>query len=421
MYAYRTLRVEIPWKLIEERPDVLDLVTRIHLAAKEYVRRLLKELTGQEEPKLTAEELDRLLTLDKRELARQIIEEVFPKYGLGRYFIDQGKVFWRDVVFHRSIPLNVQLRVEDERDTSKAVFVDLKSGIVRVRKTGIPPFAIRLEKGNVTWIRERLQEGAKLKLAFLDINVRRGKDPTYGGLYIALVFAREVTPVEPKALVVIDVNRLDHYVKVGLVVDGRVVELLKFPRKERIRKLEKIHIHIRQLSRALARVDEDRDQRRALDLQRQLWKLETKRYGIIRDVVINAACEIIKLARERQAAIVVDTIEDDTYRELREGNWRDDKKHFLDGLGQLRRRLKESAQWYGLPYLEERLYSTVCPRCGVKMVEENGRFMRCPACGFRAHRDNVPMIWAERRYRELIEKVKQPTFSTPATVTFLTS
>ncbi|WP_053240409.1 zinc ribbon domain-containing protein [Pyrobaculum islandicum] len=422
MYAYRTLKIEIPWRLIEERPDVLDLVTRMHLAAEEYARRLLKEITGQDEPKLAPEELDRLLTPDRRELARRIIEEVFPKYGLGKAFVDYAKFLWRDTVFQRAVPLNTQLRTENERDTSKAVFVDLKSGVVRVRKLGIPPFVVKLKKSDIAWIRERLQEDARLKLAYLGVDVRRGKDPTYGGLYIALVFAREVKPVEPRAIVVVDVNRLDHYIKVGLVADGRVVELLKFPKKERIRKLERIHAHISQLEKALARVDEDRDPRRALDLQRQLWKLETKRYGIIRDVVINAAREIIKLAREHQAAIVVDTIEDDTYRELKECNGNGVRKHFLDGLGQLRRRLQALAQWYGLPYVEERLYSTICPRCGAKMAEEGRRVMHCPACGFGAHRDNVPMIWAEKKYQELIEKTKQPTFSSaPATVTFLTS
>ncbi|ABL88232.1 transposase, IS605 OrfB [Pyrobaculum islandicum DSM 4184] len=148
----------------------------------------------------------------------------------------------------------------------------------------------------------------------------------------------------------------------------------------------------------------------------------TSQLAYIRDVVINAAREIIKLAREHQAAIVVDTMEDESYRELKEGNGNDVRKHFLDGLGQLRRRLKESTQWYGLPYLEERLYSTVCPKCGTKMTKEEGRFIRCPACGFRAHRDNVPMIWAEKRYRELIEKTKQPVFSSvPTAITFLTS
>ncbi|ABL88871.1 transposase, IS605 OrfB [Pyrobaculum islandicum DSM 4184] len=418
--VYRTLKIRIPWRVVEERPDVLDLATRMHLAVEEYARRLLKELTGQEEPRLTAEELDRLLTPDRRELAHRIIEETFPKYGLKKYFSEWAKFFWRDVAFYRAIPLDVQLRVENERDVSTAVFVDLKSDVVRVRKLGIPPFAVKLKKSDISWIRRRLEEGAKLKLALLGVEKRDGeKDPTYGGLYVALVFAREVTQIEPKALVVVDVNRLDHYIKVGLVADGRVLELWKFPKKERIRKLEKIHAHISQLSRALARIDEDRGPRRALDLQRQLWKLEKKRFGIIRDVVINAAREIIKLAREHQAAIVVDTMEDGTYRELKERGGNGVRKHFLDGLGQLRRRLQALARWYGIPYVEERLYSTICPRCGVKMAMEDGRFMRCPTCGFRAHRDNVPVIWAEKRYWEILQKTKQPTFS--ATITFLTS
>ncbi|ABL87340.1 transposase, IS605 OrfB [Pyrobaculum islandicum DSM 4184] len=63
-----------------------------------------------------------------------------------------------------------------------------------------------------------------------------------------------------------------------------------------------------------------------------------------------------------------------------------EKKRLYDGLGQLRRRLQALAQWYGLPYLEERLYSTVCPKCGAKMAEEKNRVMKC-ACGFSDHRD----------------------------------
>ncbi|ABL88585.1 hypothetical protein Pisl_1428 [Pyrobaculum islandicum DSM 4184] len=84
--VYRTLKIRIPWRLVEERPDVLDLAVRIHLAAEKYVKTLLKEITGQEEPRLTLNELGRLLTPDRRELARRIIEEAFPKYGLRKYF-----------------------------------------------------------------------------------------------------------------------------------------------------------------------------------------------------------------------------------------------------------------------------------------------------------------------------------------------
>ncbi|ABL88113.1 hypothetical protein Pisl_0937 [Pyrobaculum islandicum DSM 4184] len=101
----RTLKITIPWRLVEKRPDVLDLVTRMHSAVEEYVKRLLKELTGKEESKLTAEELDALLMPDKRELAHRIIDETFPKCGLGKYFIKQGKMFWRDMAFFRAASL----------------------------------------------------------------------------------------------------------------------------------------------------------------------------------------------------------------------------------------------------------------------------------------------------------------------------
>ncbi|ABL88204.1 transposase, IS605 OrfB [Pyrobaculum islandicum DSM 4184] len=62
------------------------------------------------------------------------------------------------------------------------------------------------------------------------------------------------------------------------------------------------------------------------------------------------------------------------------------------------RKLKELAQWYGIPYLEERLHSTVCPRCGAKMVEEKNRIMRCLTCGFSDNRDNIPIVWAKKLY-----------------------
>ncbi|WP_425331201.1 zinc ribbon domain-containing protein [Pyrobaculum islandicum] len=90
------------------------------------------------------------------------------------------------------------------------------------------------------------------------------------------------------------------------------------------------------------------------------------------------------------------------------------KKHFLDSLGQLRRRLQRLAQWYGLPYLEVRLYSTVCPRCEAKMAEEKNRITRCLVCGFTDHRDNIPLLWAKRRYWELLQKART-NFSTPIT------
>ncbi|ABL88344.1 hypothetical protein Pisl_1176 [Pyrobaculum islandicum DSM 4184] len=290
--AYRVLKIKIPWKLVEERPDVLDLVTRMRLAAEEYVRRLLKELTGKGEPRLAPEELDRLLTPDRRELAHRIIEEVFPKYGLGRYFVKQARVFWRDIAFYRAVPLNAQLRVENERDVGRAVFVDLKSGVVRVRKLGIPPFVIKLKKGDISWIRKRLKEDAKLKLAFLNIEKRKGKkEPTYGKLYVVLIFAREVTPVEPRAVVVVDVNRLDNGVTAGLLVDGKLRQTLRLPDESAVRELRRLHEEISRLDGKAAREADPVRRRRLEDRARYL---ASKRFRKIRGIVAHIAREIIE-------------------------------------------------------------------------------------------------------------------------------
>jgi len=75
--------------------------------------------------------------------------------------------------------------------------------------------------------------------------------------------------------------------------------------------------------------------------------------------------------------------------------------------GRLRRRIRELAEWHGVPYREERLFSTVCPICGGKMEEEPNRRVKCQ-CGFEAHRDEVPIARAQRRFHELIT----PSFST---------
>ncbi|ABL87976.1 hypothetical protein Pisl_0800 [Pyrobaculum islandicum DSM 4184] len=64
-----------------------------------------------------------------------------------------------------------------------------------MRKLGIPPFVVKLKKGDISWIRKRLEEGARLKLAFLGVGRRKGKKkPTYDKLYVAPVFTREVAP-----------------------------------------------------------------------------------------------------------------------------------------------------------------------------------------------------------------------------------
>jgi putative transposase len=112
------------------------------------------------------------------------------------------------------------------------------------------------------------------------------------------------------------------------------------------------------------------------------------------------AKKIVRLALQYKAMVIVDVPDHNSIKALKEGNYASERKTFLN-LGRIRRRLQGLAEWYGVPYRKERLYSTVCPRCGRKMEELPNRRMRC-VCNFEAHRDEVPALWAMKRFPELI-------------------
>lgn len=62
------------------------------------------------------------------------------------------------------------------------------------------------------------------------------------------------------------------------------------------------------------------------------------------------------------------------------------------------KRLENLLSWYGVYWVEKRLYSSVCPVCGARLRllkrTKNRRIMACTKCGFREDRDNVPLYWA---------------------------
>ena len=116
----------------------------------------------------------------------------------------------------------------------------------------------------------------------------------------------------------------------------------------------------------------------------------------------------MEFAARFEAAIIADIPLDESMRKLKEGRYNAEKKIMLN-FGRLRRRIRELAEWHGAAYREERLYSTICPICGAKMEEEPNRRVKC-RCGFEAHRDEVPALWAQRRF---IELTQPPSFSAP--------
>lgn len=223
-------------------------------------------------------------------------------------------------------------------------------------------------------------------------------------LYVAFVFRREIASIRPERLLVVDLNALHNGVSWAVVEEERILKrgVLR-PDISRILRLQKV---VSRLDSLCAEKDERCGE--AVAVKSRIWRL-------LRAWEDDAVKELIWMARKRKAAIVVDVPDDKSIRELKEGGYASERKAFLN-FGRLRRRLRGLAEWYGIPYREVRLYSSICPRCGRKMEELPNRRVRC-RCSFKAHRDEVPFHWAQKRFSELIT----PSFSSPSAVLRVTA
>ncbi|KUO84369.1 MAG: transposase [Thermoproteus sp. CIS_19] len=298
---------------------------------------------------------------------------------------------------------DAQLRLSKERDKSRGILVDIPRRGVRIRKwNNGNTITLPLTDKAVELILERTREGGKLVMAAVWIG--RSRRSRAVKLYVALTFRREIAPMEAERLLVVDVNALHNGLAWAVVEGERIVE--KGVLKPNISKI----LHLQKVIARLDSVCAEKDERcgEAMAVKSRIWRL-------LREWEDEAAKKIVGLARQYKAAVVVDMPNDESMRELKEGGYASEKKVFLN-FGRIRRRLQGLAEWYGVPYREERLYSTVCPRCGRKMEELPNRRVRC-ACGFEAHRDEVPALWAMKRFPDLIT----PSFSSSSAVLRITA
>jgi len=182
------------------------------------------------------------------------------------------------------------------------------------------------------------------------------------------------------------------------VEEGRIVEknILR-PHVSKILHLQKV---MAKLDSVCAAKDEACSEASAV--KSRIWRL-------LRAWEDEAVKKLMRLALQYKAAVIVDVPNDRSVRELKKSGYTAEKKIFLN-FGRIRRRLRGLAEWYGVPYREQRLYSTLCPRCGAKMEQLPKRRMRCVVCGFETHRDEVPFHWAQKRFHEL----SIPSFSSSA-------
>ncbi len=286
------------------------------------------------------------------------------------------------------LPFNTQLRLSNERDKSRGVLIDLPQEEVRIRKWGGGTITIRLKKSSIKWIKERVEEGGRPVLVMAWVGrVRRSNIATFN---VALTFAREVRPIEPHYILAVDLNGLHNGVVWGVVEKGRITK----------RKVERPDlVKVGRLQKEISRLDE-LCTKKGEPYCRQAVAAESRLRRLLRQFIDDVAKEVVEVAVKKKAAIVVDAPKDRSMRKIKQSRYNPQKKLYLD-VGRLKKRIKQLAEWYGVPYSETRLYSTICPRCETKMEGLPSRKMRCPKCGFVAPRDKMPLIWAAKRFSEL--------------------
>ena len=291
------------------------------------------------------------------------------------------------------VPLKVLRGYADgsmKGDKSAPVVLDFRSSVIRLRQVCKNESRYVVTIPMPEWVVERIKEGGDVKYTMIGL---RDDEP-----YLALVAEREVKPYQPSGYgLVVDVNSWRYGIAWGLVKNGKLItwrtegpgtfliNTLYHQAVDRERKIGKLKSLGYSKSVRVDRIKEQAHARRS------------KIYRITRDKAYFLASKLIRKALKYRALLVIDDMTEESRRELlEEGLPRDVIKLLMSNLKKFVHQLETLAQWYGVPYRFERLPSTVCPMCGSKLVQEDGRVMVCDNCGFKAPRDMVPMHWATK-------------------------
>ena len=285
--------------------------------------------------------------------------------------------------------LGVGLRVNNERDRSEGVFIDLTSNTLRLR--GIikgRAITIDLTPSEVKYIRERLSEGGKPRLARAWVE--------NGFLYVAIVFEREVQPMQPSEYrLVIDVNSWRNGIVWALIRDGKIVAQGR--ERPRLGFINELYERTIKLSRKYGRL-KMMGLHKSIEgrkLWREIKRLKRRLYNVIRNHTQWLVYRLVRKALKHKALVIIDDVIEESRRELlEEGLSSGLAKLYLAYLRRFVKLLTNQLEWYGVPYQFKRLPSTVCPVCRHELRQLPGRVMVCDHCGFKANRDYVPIQWA---------------------------
>jgi putative transposase len=275
-------------------------------------------------------------------------------------------------------------------DRNAPVVLDFKSSIIRIRQVcrNEPRYAVTIPMPK--WVIERFREGGDIKIAMIGL---KDNEP-----HLALTAERVVEPYAPSGyILVVDVNSWRYGIAWGLVRGGKLVTWrTEGPNTFLINTLYHQAVDRERVAGKLRRVGYE-DSLKVSRIREQAKSRRSRIYRITRDKAYFLASKLVRKALKYRAMLVIDDMTEESRKELLEEKLPPDViKLLMSNLKRFVHQLEALAQWYGVPYRFRRLYSTVCPVCGYRLTQVEGRVMVCGNCGFRAPRDMVPMYWALR-------------------------
>jgi putative transposase len=273
-------------------------------------------------------------------------------------------------------------------DRNAPVVLDFMNNIIKLRQVCRDEFGYVVVVPMPRWVVDRLSEGGDIKFARIGL---KDNEP-----YLALTAEREVEPYQPSDYILaVDVNSWRYGIAWGLVRGGRLVTWrAEGPSTFLINTLYHQAVDRERAVGKLRRVGYG-DSMKARRVRKQAKSRKSRIYRITRDKAYFLANKLVRKALKYKALLVIDDMTEESRRSLLEEKLPPGViKLLMSNLRRFVHQLEALAQWYGVPYRFERLYSTICPKCGHGLAQVEGRVMVCGNCGFKAPRDMVPMYWA---------------------------
>ena len=268
------------------------------------------------------------------------------------------------------------------------VVLDFKSSAIKLYQVCRNGRGYVVEVPMPKWVVDRLSEGGDVKYAMIGL---KDNEP-----YLTLVAERVVEQYAPSDYILaVDVNSWRYGIAWGLIRSGKLVTWrAEGPSTFLINTLYHQAVDRERVVGKLRRVGYG-DSMKASRIRKQAKSRWGRIYRITRDKAYFLAGKLVRKALKYKALLIIDNMTEESRKELLEEKLPPDViKLFMSNLRRFVHQLEALAQWYGVPYRFERLYSTICPKCGHGLTQVEGRVMVCGNCGFRAPRDMVPMHWA---------------------------